>query len=63
MSIEVLDFINKYIEEVDPTYKQERILYKDPVKDETDFLIQRNKERTISKDNKVELERLLESIN
>lgn len=63
LSSEVLDFINKYIDEVYSKNKEEKVFFKEPVNDETDFLIKRNKERKIKKFNKAELERFMESIN
>ena len=63
LAVEVHEFIDKYIEQVDSKYKEERILYKEHVKDEKEFIIRRNSNRKISVDQKVEMEKILDRIN
>jgi len=60
---EILELTDKYIEEVDPQYKEFRILHSSPVANETEYLIHKNSMRKIRRQSTVEMKDLLDSIS
>lgn len=60
---EVKEFTDIHITEVDSKYKEERILFREPITNETEYLIRRNSVRKITKESRNSIDLLLHTIS
>ena len=63
LSCQVHEFIDKHISEVDPKYKEDRILFREAIVNERDYLFKRNIIRKISKESEDSIKVLFKTIS